>query len=42
MDIDNYVTFFLDPLMNNSFMENLANDVQCVTTKKIETTDKQV
>lgn len=42
MEADNSVTFFLDPLMDNSFVKNVANEVQCVTNKTIETTDKQV
>ena len=42
MDRDNTVTFFLDPQLNNDFMKNVANDLQCVTNKEIKTINTQV
>ena len=42
MDADTTVTFYLDPLIDNSFMSNIANDLQCVTDKDIVTIDNQV
>ena len=42
MDADTTVTFYLDPHIDNSFMSNIANDLQCVTDKDIVTIDNQV
>ena len=41
-EADNTVTFFIDPKMENTFMNNVVNDLQSLSYKKILTTDQQV
>ena len=42
MEAGNTITFYLDPKIDNSFMNNVANDLQCVTQKEIRTISTQV
>jgi len=35
MEIGNEITFFIDPKIDNEFMVDAANDLQCVMDKKV-------
>ena len=41
-EVDNTVTFFIDAKMDNTFVNNIVNDLQSLSKQKILTTDQQV
>ena len=41
-EVDNKITFYIDPRIKNEFMATALEDVRCATAKEIKTTDKQV
>ena len=42
MEIGNEITFFIDPKIDNEFMVDAANDLQCVMDKKVNIIKHQV
>ena len=42
MELGNEITFFIDPKIDNEFMVDAANDLQCVMDKKVNIIKHQV
>ena len=42
MEVGNTVTLFMDPQLDSYFMENIFNDLQCLYSLEIQTTNQQV